>query len=435
MRIGTGAAEILADDSMVIAGGILPVFASGQEGRLRASAVAIEGSEQAINGKICIISSDVLMVKRDILDEVSQNIEKDFDIPLKNILICSTHTHHAPSTCTIHGYERDKTFCENLKDSILLAVHKAVDKLKSAEESKMYFWLGQESTVGENSRLLLGDNTIYWCGPKEDVLRPTCPFDSDLPVITFKKPDGNLEALLFNHSTHNIGALQPGKRSPGFYGLTAQQLEEELGGTAIFLPGAFGSTHDISSSGYSPDSTEEKIYRIKNAVKEALCFSKERNISSIVSIKREIEYRVREFDEKKEDEAVSYYCNKRIDNPGPIIEIFRKMRKELSLYQGEKRKTWLQVIVLGDIVIVGVPGELFTKLGILIKRYSPFRYTYVVNLANDWIGYIPDEEAYSLGGYQVWTGYHSFAAKGTGEAIVNEAVKLLVEIKKEGTIT
>lgn len=418
MKVGTGVAEIPADDSMVIPG-ILPRFATGQEGKLRASAIIIEEKI-----KLCLVSCDVLMVKRDILDEVSKNIEKKFGIPFDNILICSTHTHHAPSTCKLHGCERDENFCKNLKDSILSAVHKAVDKLKSAEESNMYFWLGQEATVGQNSRLLLGDNTIYWVGPKEDALRPTGPFDPDLPVIAFKRSDGSLEALLFNHSTHNIGALQEGKRSPGFYGLAAQQLEEEIGGTVIFFPGAFGSTHDLTLS------TKEKILRIKNAVREALIYSEKKEVSTMVSIKKEFEYEIRKFDEKKEDEAVSYYCNKRLDNPTPTIEVFRKMRKELSKHQGEKHKTWLQVILLGDIAIVGVPGEFFTKLGILIKRYSPFRYTYVVSLANDWIGYIPDKEAYDLGGYQVWTGYHSFVAKGTGEAIVKKAIELLSGIKK-----
>ena len=64
-------------------------------------------------------------------------------------------------------------------------------------------------------------------------------------------------------------------------------------------------------------------------------------------------------------------------------------RKELAPHQGQLRKTWLQAILIGDIAIVGVPGEFFTVLGQEIKRRSPFRYTYVFELANDYIGYIP----------------------------------------------
>src|SRR2546430_11194572 len=49
---------------------------------------------------------------------------------------------------------------------------------------------------------------------------------------------------------------------------------------------------------------------------------------------------------------------------------------------------------------------LFRSLGQDIKRRSPFRYTYVAELANDWIGYLPDRPAFDLGGYQTWTGLH-----------------------------
>jgi len=76
-----------------------------------------------------------------------------------------------------------------------------------------------------------------------------------------------------------------------------------------------------------------------------------------------------------------------------------------------------------------VPAEFFTVLGQEIKRRSPFRYTYVAELANDWIGYLPDRKAFELGGYQTWTGLHSFTAPGTGEAVVAEALKLLNELK------
>ena len=97
----------------------------------------------------------------------------------------------------------------------------------------------------------------------------------------------------------------------------------------------------------------------------------------------------------------------------------------MSPRQGQPRKTWVQAIRIGDVAIVGVPGEFFTVLGEEIKRRSPFRYTYVFELANDYIGYIPDRAGFDRGGYQVWTGLHSYLERGTGEQIVSEAVELL----------
>jgi len=426
MAIGAAAsaAEIVADDSMVIAGGIHPGYAHGQEGKLRASALVVAGGKE----KLCLVSCDVLMFNRDMVDEVTKRIESECGIPFENILISATHTHHAPSTVRVHGYDRDAVFCGRLKEAIFKAARDANKKLKTDHGARMFFRLGQESSVGQNSRLLLEDKTIYWVGPRDDALRPTGPFDPELPVIAFRKPDGSLEALLFSHSTHNIGTRPGNVRSPGFCGLAAQELEEELGGTVIFLLGAAGSTHNLNLP------ADEMVFRMKAAVKEALSEAQSRDLRMLGSVKEEFEYRVRRFDEEAEANAVTRYCSKRLGgDPGPTIEVFRGMRRELALHQGEVRKTWLQAMLLGDVALVGVPGELFTSLGMEMKRRSPFRHTYIVELANDYIGYIPDEEGFALGGYQVWTGFHSWVERGTGERIVNEAVRLLSRLRKGGS--
>jgi hypothetical protein len=107
------------------------------------------------------------------------------------------------------------------------------------------------------------------------------------------------------------------------------------------------------------------------------------------------------------------------------------MRAALAAHRGEERKTWVGVLRIGDLAVVGVPGEFFTRLGVEIKRRSPFRNTFVAGVANDYLGYIPDSEAYDLGGYQVWTGFHSFVARGTGEMLVAEALELLEELNWE----
>jgi hypothetical protein len=43
---------------------------------------------------------------------------------------------------------------------------------------------------------------------------------------------------------------------------------------------------------------------------------------------------------------------------------------------------------------------------------------------------LPNLEGHKLGGYQVWTGFHSYAEPGTGERIADEAVAMLKELAK-----
>jgi len=420
LRVAAASAEIEASDDMVIAGGIGPGHVRGQEGALRATALVIEGG----GTRIAIISTDVLMTARDILDPAARKIESECGIPFENILIAASHTHHAPSTVRVHAYDRDETFCRRLAGAIVESARKAARDLSAAAPADLLFRLGEESSVGQASRVLLGDGTIYWVGPRDDAVRPTGPFDPELPVIAFRRGDGSLAGLIFNHSTHNIGTREGGKRSPGFYGLAAQDLEAECKAPVVFIPGAFASTHNLTLGG------REMAFRIQEAVKRALAKAEPHPTSPIIARKREVAYRVRTFDEAKEDAAVSAYCKKRLGAGDGTIDVFRKMRSELASHQGEERKTWIQAIRIGDIAFVAIPGECFTSIGIEIKRRSPFRWTYVAGVSNDYIGYIPDAEAFDLGGYQVWTGFHSFVAKGTGEALVEEALGLLRELRR-----
>ncbi len=148
-------------------------------------------------------------------------------------------------------------------------------------------------------------------------------------------------------------------------------------------------------------------------------------------IRREITLKVRRFSEANDEKAVSTYCSKRIKDTAAAqktIGIFREMRRQIAPRQGQERKTWVQAILIGDVAFVGVPGEFFTILGQEIKRRSPFRYTYVFELANDYVGYIPDDRGFDRGGYQTWTGLHSFLERGSGEAIVGAAVELLDQL-------
>jgi hypothetical protein len=424
LKAGAAAEALSADDAMVIGGGIGPGKAQGQEGELRASAVVIE---DARGGMAALIACDVLMIERDVLDRAAHRVEQVTGIPFDHILINATHTHHAPTTVTVHGYERDEAFTRQVEDKIVRAAERAVRRLSP---STFLFRLGEESSVGKNSRLLLGDGTIYWVGPYDDAVRPTGPFDPELPVLAFRRRDGGLEAVLFNHSTHTIGTRKPGVRSPSFYGLAAQELEKQRGGTFLFFEGASGSTHNLGVS------ATEAAYRIHQAVAAALDAARERPVDRVAAVRKEITVKLRRFREEVDDRAVVDYCTKRIKDPAAarsVIATFRAMRRDLATRQGQPRKTWVQAVRIGDVGIVGVPGEFFTALGQEIKRRSPFRYTYVFELANDYIGYIPDRPGFDRGGYQVWTGLHSYLEPGTGEAIVAEAVDLLGRLHASST--
>ncbi len=420
VRVGAAAVEFEADDSMIIAGGIHEGRANGSEGKLRAVAVVLEKEPF---GTFAIVANDVLMMTRQDLDPVVEEIGKMTGIPAAHILINCTHTHHAPSTMRLHDYGPVPPFVRSVRAAIVKAVVDATAAL-SPEPCRLFYLLGREETVGQNSRELLDDGQIYWIGSRTNVVRPTGPFDPELPVLAFKDSAHTLRAVIFNHSTHTIGTRLAGVRSPGFYGLAAQELEATHGGRFSFLQGASGSTHNLTLSGAMA------AQRITRAVHEALVKAEPRPVQQLAARKRSFRFRVRHFDEAAEAAAVERYCRKYAPaSADATASVFKNMRAKLVPEQRVERETWLQVIQIGDIAIAGVPGECFTQLGLDIKNRSPFRATIVAELANDWIGYLPNLEAHQLGGYQVWTGFHSYAEIGTGERIVDEIVAMLRELK------
>ena len=423
LRVGTGSVNLAADDSMVVAGSILPRHVTGQEGELRAVAIVIEKPPAP---KLAIVVCDVIVVTREDVQVALAEIEKTTGISAANILISATHTHHAPSTIVVHGYGRDELFCQRLREGIIKAVQQA-DANLGDDESHFYFHQGKENTIGGNSRLLLADGTIWWVGPRTDAVRPTGPFDPQLPVFAFRGADNQLQALMYNHSTHTIGTCNGDVRSPSFYGLTAQELEAELGGSVCFLPGAFGSTHNVTEV-----PPPEAVKRLKGAITETIDRAKLMPVDKLAALQRPFTFKVRTFDEAVEDEKVSSYCRKRVpEGADNTIDVFRNMRQVLAPQQGRERQTTLIAMVIGEVAIVGVPGELFTSLGVDLKERSPFQYTYVVSLANDWMGYLPDREAHTLGGYQTWMGLHSYAAEGTGERMVEESLRMLQQLARQ----
>lgn len=425
LKVGAAAVNLVADDSMVIAGSILPKSAKGQEGELRAIAVVVE---KPGGGKIGIVACDVLFLPRTLVDPALAEIEKTTGISAGHILVNCTHTHHAPCTGTVHGYENDEVFEARVRQGIVKAVQEANANLNKIDQANadFFFQLGEEKTVGANSRILLKDGKIRWIG-REEGIRPTGPFDPQLPVLAFRNQNRNLLATIYNHSTHTIGTVKGRVRSPSFYGLAAQELEGEVGGVVSFLEGASGSTHNITGV-----STADAVIRMKDAVKLALNQAKRHPVTRLKSIKRSFPFKVRVFDEAVEDEKVVSYVTKyaRPETVDPYIKVFREMRKVLGPQQGKDRETWLQVMAIGeDVALVGVPAEYFTGLGLDIKKRSPFKFTVVAELANDWIGYLPDRKAHKLGGYQTWMGLHSYAEVGTGERIADEIVEMLKDLK------
>jgi hypothetical protein len=89
----------------------------------------------------------------------------------------------------------------------------------------------------------------------------------------------------------------------------------------------------------------------------------------------------------------------------------------------EEGQTEIQIIRIGDLALVALPGEIFVEFGLAIKAESPFGRVAVLSMANDHIGYCPTRKAFSEGSYETWRIRSSWTAPGTGERLVEESLR------------
>ena len=286
LRVGAAAVNLQSDETMPLAGYLENRFTQEQEGELRAVAVVVE---KPGSGKVALVACDVLWVTRAIVDAAAAEIERTTRIPASHVLVNATHSHHAPGTAPAHAFGWSEKFADEVRRGIVKSVQDANARLADAS---FHFKLGEEQTVGANSRLLLRDGNVSWLNPMGeagDLVQPTAPFDPQLPVLDFRSPAGKTLALIYNHSTHTIGT-RSGRdvRSASFYGLAAQELERELGGVVSFVEGASGSTHNIRGV-----PVPLAIERMKRAVLDARRAAEPRPVARVAAIKRPFTYRLR----------------------------------------------------------------------------------------------------------------------------------------------
>ena len=86
-------------------------------------------------------------------------------------------------------------------------------------------------------------------------------------------------------------------------------------------------------------------------------------------------------------------------------------------------KIRLAVILLNQIAITGVSGEVVTNIYQHLRRLSPFTHTLMITIANDRIGYILDDAGYDT---PTFAAMATPLQRGHAEAaIVNGLVEML----------
>jgi len=105
-------------------------------------------------------------------------------------------------------------------------------------------------------------------------------------------------------------------------------------------------------------------------------------------------------------------------------------RERLKIGESEiaEREYELQALKIGEVAVLGLPGEVFLELGMEIRRGSPFEHTLIAELCNqESEGYILTPQACDEGGYEPTA---SILRADAGVKLVTESIRLLEETHK-----
>jgi neutral ceramidase len=121
-----------------------------------------------------------------------------------------------------------------------------------------------------------------------------------------------------------------------------------------------------------------------------------------------------------DSENASKYSSSELGYARRLIEIPRLYPKEVDIV--------LQTVQIGDLGVGAIPAEVFAEIGLEIKEKSPFKPTFVIELANDQWVYLPTPRQHELGGYETWMGTNLLEVNAAPK-IVQTLLDLFTELR------
>jgi len=413
-RAGAFAADITPIKLPVIVnGGMQERLADKVVDHLHARCLVLDDGEQ----QAAIVVVDSCMVPSDILDHAKEMASKATGIPTSNMLIASTHTHSAPSVFGALGSDVDKEYAAFLPGQIAKGIVNAHKRLQPAEigwamspEPKNVFirrFLMKEGT-GKTNLFSGTKNDRAQMNPgykNKNVLEPIGVPDTDVWVLALRSPAGKPIALLANYGTHYAGAPA---LSADYFGVFCELMTNRLPKAdedfvALMSNGTSGDTNCYDFR--RPERRKFDRFTVAEDVAQAAlkAYGKIEFQKWVPLVMHEevISLRVRLADEAEVAKAKEYLKQFEGRKPKELDEIYARETVLMSELP-PTRSLKLQALRLGDLGIGAIPNEVYSSTGLDIKKNSPLKATFVMELANGCFGYLSPPEQHKLGGYTCW---------------------------------
>lgn len=413
--------------------------AEGVHDALCASAIVLDDGVS----RAAIVSCDLLYLPGDLADRARSRLAVELGCPSSNIMLAATHTHSGPLTVRLVTHDADPTlprpdadYLERLEERIVEAGRRARETL---EPATLDHAIADTPDLGGNRR------------------DPTGPRLTRTPVLVARGArDGKAIAVLAVCAMHPTVLHEDWWQISGDFPGQARARLQTGGGDFVcpfvYLMGASGNQsprHWVKGNTMAEALRlgDHLADRIAAAARDARPVGASRIVcvETLVELPR-IEPPTIEAAQRAEREAYRAWrdSQRRSDDPATVrtaeVDWFGR-RKALALAEAsmsgrldaairQRSPASVQVLMLGDVPIVGWPGEVFVEFGLEVIAHDPR--AAVVTLANGELhGYLVTQEAVRLGGYEA--SHALFKSPQSGDRLVEATQRLLDTLARRST--
>jgi neutral ceramidase len=442
LRAGAYAQDVTPEKFPVsVNGGFADRKATSANDPLHARCLVLDNGKT----KVAIVVVDSCMIPKELMDAAKALAEKRTGVPAGNILISATHTHTAPTVTGVFQSDPDEAYAKFLTEKIAAGIEKAHSRLAPARAA---WGVGREPNQVFNRRWKMKPgvlNTDPFGGTTDkvkmnpprasaDLLEPAGPTDPAVTVLSLRTANDKPLALYANYSLHYVGDLPA--LSADYFGVFADVIGKRLKAgpefVGILSNGTSGDVNNVNFREPAPKyKPGERSRLVAEAVADAgikgLEKAEYRSDVTLAVANRRLTLPVRKPtpEEVKRAEGILEKAKGR-ELKGPE-EVYARETVLIAKYP-ETVELQLQAIRIGELAIAAIPCEVFTEIGLAVKKNSPIKPTCVASLANGYNGYLPTPAHHALGGYETWRARSSYLGVKSSDEIEKALAELLAKV-------
>ena len=438
LRAGAATSVITPELGMPIVGGFTPFPAEHIHDELHARCLVLDDGKS----KVALVVCDLLGIHRSVILEAKRLIEAELSIPPDHVMVSATHTHSAttalgPVNPRVYSSDVDLSDYERfVARRIADGVRRSVNLLRPAEIAfgtvdvpDHVFnrrWFLKEGTMPANPFGSTAEKVKMNPGAGADnLVEPAGPIDPTVSFIALREPGGAMISLLSAYSLHYVGGVGQAHVSADYYGYYSRGVERRLGEESQDPPMvammANGTSGDINNINFKEPRGPKKPYEQMRYVAEdlaekvtaALATAEWSTTAALDARYRELDVKWRAIDENllkwaRETEASAPKIGDKAVLPLAYAGRLQRLAKA-----SPETKFPVQILRIGDVCIGTSPCETFAETGMEFRNRSPFKKSFMIELANGYYGYMPTPRHFELGGYETWPGTNNVEAQAS----------------------